>query len=178
MGSKRKFEEFPELATMVEKIGTIRAFKNDFGKFVDVLDDALLRTRKAKKDQEKLRPLESRVHHQAVSVFSSYYSKVTKLKYIWDKKDLAQIKVLLRKVMQTSQITGKEAGDEERIIEMFRRFLSRVNEDYVLRAFTIGILVSQYNAILQGMVKQRKEQSGKRNNVAATEELKRKLMQG
>lgn len=90
------------------------------------------------------------VNIKAKNVFLDFYKRhVSTVSYYWESKDSGQMTNLLKKLKFVRKENGMVCTDEE-LISDFQTFLENINDDWILKHLSVGIVNSKFNELLSG----------------------------
>ena len=81
------------------------------------------------------------------NVFNEFYNSLTQSEYVWNVKEMTNIK----RLGDNLKVSAKSRGlpcDDETIVQNFNLLLSKINDTWILERLSPSILYSKYNEII------------------------------
>ena len=107
--------------------------------------------------RQKSEPKE--INSKARSLFKKYFKDIFSNDYYWTAKDAGAMTKLLQKIA-FSREQKKMPIDDESLLYAFQSLLSSIHDDWILNNFSVAIINSKYNEIVNQAINGNNQKSG------------------
>ena len=141
----------------------LRATAEKMAKKMEELGQA--RGNKKKKDKEidnnnpPIPPEGEGINIKSRSVFESYVKSTFDTDYYWTEKDAGSMSKLLKKISSSRNQKGMPVDDDS-LLYALQSLLSSIHDDWILKNFSVAIINSKYNEIVNQARNGNKDKAG------------------
>ena len=164
---ERAIDNIQEISELNNALGELRAelraTAEKMAKKMEELGQA--RGNKKKKDKEidnnnpPIPPEGEGINIKSRSVFESYVKSTFDTDYYWTEKDAGSMSKLLKKISFSRNQKGMPVDDDS-LLYALQSLLSSIHDDWILKNFSVAIINSKYNEIVNQARNGNKDKAG------------------